>query len=298
METISIEITRLFVKVIQHGSFTNAAKALGVPKSTISKALLKLESETGTKLLIRSTRNQTLTSAGRAFYESCLGPIQQLEDAQKSLYGHDSLISGKIRITAPEDLGSHIVAPAIAQLCQKHPKLSFELLFTNQLVDLIKDGFDLAIRIGNLKESQLKMIPLGNLSMILVASPSYVNKNPPIHKPTDLKMHECLTLTSSPLRKIWPLKNNKLRSVITIQSRLESNHMTSLLSAAIAGGGVLLCPNYLCKEFLQNGSLIRVLSDWTAGDLPVSLLTPLGISSSGRLRILSEELSRVLKSAI
>lgn len=134
METIGIELTRIFVKVIQHGSFSKAADSLKIPKSTVSKAISRLERETGTKLLLRTTRSQTLTASGRAFYETCLEPLQILEDAQKSLFGKDAIIAGKIRITAPEDLGTHVIAPIIGELSQSYDKLFFELLYLNKVV--------------------------------------------------------------------------------------------------------------------------------------------------------------------
>src|SRR4051812_36061970 len=110
---MDLELTRYFVKVVQNGSFSRAADLLKLPKSTVSKAITRLEHDTGTKLLLRTTRSLTLTAAGRAFYDTCLGPVHILEDAQKSLYGQDSILSGTLKITAPEDLGAHVISPAV-----------------------------------------------------------------------------------------------------------------------------------------------------------------------------------------
>lgn len=298
METIPIELTRIFVKVIQQGGFSKASKTLGIPKSTASKAVTRLEKMTGTKLLLRTTRSQTLTTAGRLFYESCLGPIQTLEDAQKSLFGQDSIVSGHIKLTAPEDIGYQVISPIIGKLSQKYPELTFELYFTNSLVDLITEGFDLAIRIGNLKESNLKVRRIGTLDLFPVASRSYIKKNEKIREPKDLKNHNCLLLPSDSSRHFWTLTNGKTNVKIPVSTRLISNQITSLLQVAAVGGGIALAPAFLCQDALKEKGLERVLPDWNVKGLPISLVSPLPTSSSARLKIVSDELHKAISSSL
>ena len=193
---MEIELSRLFVKVIQQGSFSKAAQQLQIPKSTLSKAVTKLEKETGTKLLLRTTRSLTLTAAGRAFYETCLGPVQVLEEAQRSLHGADDILSGVIRLTAPDDFGNFVLAKALTELLKKHPNLRFELKYTNETLDLVKEGIDLAIRVGKLKESSLKAKRIGENKLIFVASPAYLKSRNPIRAPKDLTEHECMTINA------------------------------------------------------------------------------------------------------
>ena len=154
---MDLELCRIFVKVVQYNSFSKAAEVLKMPKSTVSRSITRLERETGTKLLVRSTRSLTVTQAGQEFYEASLGPIHQLEDAQKALVGKDSLLTGTVRMTAPEDLGTFVIAPAIAKLSSQYPSLRFELKYTDTIVDLVKEGFDLAVRIGRVKNSGLRI---------------------------------------------------------------------------------------------------------------------------------------------
>ena len=180
---MEIELIRIFVKVVQQSSFSRAAEILKVPKSTVSKAITRLEYETGAKLLLRTTRSLTLTAVGRAFYETCMGPIQTLEEAQKSLNGNESILTGLVRVTAPEDLGIEIIAPTIGELSRKHPLLNFELNYTDDIVDLIKEGFDIAIRIGKLPESSLKVKRIGEIQIIPVASPKYLKNASKIFNP-------------------------------------------------------------------------------------------------------------------
>ena len=289
METIGIELTRIFIKVVQQGSFSKAAELLKIPKSTVSKAIARLERETGTKLLLRTTRSQTLTASGRAFYETCLEPLQILEDAQKSLFGQDAIVAGKIKITAPEDLGTHVVAPIIGELSQLHEKLSFELQYTNQLIDLVKDGFDFAIRIGTLKQSGLKAKRIGEVTLIPVAAPSYLEKRGKISNPQDLLKHDCLSISAGNLMQRWDLKNKSQTAKIMVNVKVESNQMTSLLQVAIAGGGVALVPSYLCKNELLQKKLVRVLPGWHSVGMPVSLVSPVSMASSARLKLVSDK---------
>lgn len=295
METIEIELSRIFVKVVQQGGFSKAAELLRIPKSTVSKAITRLEKQTGTKLLIRTTRSQALTAAGKQFYQTCLEPIQILEDAQKSLYGQDRIQSGNIKLTAPEDLGTYVISPIIGELCQKYPQIKFDLQYTSELVDLVKNGFDLAVRIGRPEESQLKARLLGHIELLPVAAPSYLAKHKKILQPSDLSEHECLNLTGSKMQRTWILKNDKKQQKIPVHSRVESNQMTSLLMMAVAGAGVLLAPSFLCRAEIKKGTLVRVLPGWTGLSLPVSILSPVSIAATARLKLVSDLISAAIK---
>jgi DNA-binding transcriptional LysR family regulator len=295
---MDLEVIRQFVKVVQNGSFTKAADSLRVPKSTLSKAVSGLEKETGTKLLLRTTRSLTLTAAGRAFYETCLSAVQTLEEAQKSLYGNDTIISGKIKLTAPEDLGSTVIAPAIGILTRKYPSLRFELIYTDEILDLVKDGYDLAIRIGKLSESALKVKRLGDLVLIPVASPDYLKSANKIRHPKDLEQHSCLAITSNTANKNWSFKSGKETATIKVHPRIESNLMSSLLQSAIAGAGVAFVPGFLAKKDLKTGDLVRILPEWSGAGIPVSLLSPLAMTSSARLKIVSETIFEEVRKAL
>jgi len=294
---MNLDLIRIFVKVVQNGSFSKAAEILNLPKSTISKAVSKMERESGTKLIVRTTRSLSLTAAGRAFYETSLGPIQVLEDAQKSLDGGDSLLSGLVKITAPEDLGSYVIAPAIAKLIIRHPKLSFELRYTNELVDLVKDGFDIAIRIGKLSESSFKVKRAGDVVLIAVASPKYLSGKEKIRQPKDLEKFDCLTLSGQEYRR-WKLKSNKGLAHVNINARTSSNQMSSLLKMAVADSGIALVPNYLCESELESGKLVRVLPEWSSAGLPVSVISPLSSSTSARLKMTIDEVYSALQETL
>lgn len=298
METIEIELSRIFIKVVQHGGFSQAADILKIQKSTVSKAVSRLEAITGTKLLIRTTRSHTLTEAGRDFFEKCLEPIQILEDAQKSLHGLDSVASGHIKLTAPEDLGTYLIAPAIGEVSRKNPKLSFDLQYTNEMVDLVKDGFDLAVRIGHLKVSNLKMRKIGNLKLIFVASKKYLENAPKLNSPQDLVNHNCLSISGLSMTKTWEVSSGRKVAKVQISPVIESNQMSSLLQAAKVGAGILLAPRFICQPEIDNGTLVQVLPRWYNSGLPVSLVSPVSIASTARLKVVSEELMNSIKKAL
>lgn len=297
---MQLESTRIFVKVVQLGSFSKAADWLKLPKSSVSRSVSGLEKETGTRLLLRTTRSLTLTAAGRAFYDSCLAPVQALEDAQKSLFGQDSMLTGTLRITAPEDLGTQVIAPAIAKLAMENSGLRFELIYTDEVLDLIKDGFDMAVRIGPLQPSSYRAKKLGEVILGAVASPEYLKKAPKILTPSDLTLHDCLSYLPGSNRPRWALKRKQETKHIPISPRLVSNQMTSLVRMATAGAGIALVPLHLSADAVASGRLQRVLPEWSSPGFQVSLLTPLASTSSARLRISAEyvgnEVARALKS--
>ena len=295
---MEIELTRIFVKVVQNNSFSRAAETLKMPKSTVSKAITRLERETGTKLMVRTTRSLTLTAAGRGFYEASLGPVLQLEEAQKSLYGHDSILKGVVKLTAPEDLGSFVIAPALTELSVKHPDLRFELQYTDQIVDLVKDGFDIAVRIGRPKDSTLKIRPIGKVVLIPVASPLYLKKRDPIKEPLDLTKHSSLSIDAQGNANRWILKTGSRTAQVPIRSKISCNQMTSLILMALAGAGVAFVPSYLCARHLEAGDLTRVLPEWSGPGIPAAIVTPLAPSSSAILKLSVDHLYSTLSESL
>lgn len=285
-----IELVRYFVKVVQFGSFSKAADHLLLPKSTLSKAVSRLEKETGTVLLVRTTRSLKLTAVGQAFFESCLEPLQKLEEAHRSLHGHDSIVSGLIRLTAPEDLGTEIIAPLIADLMKDHPTLSFDLHYSDEILDLVRDGYDLAIRIGKLRESRLKAKSIGEVSLSLVASQNYLKKmNRPRH-PKDLEKHQCLSMKAYATQQRWLLQTKKESCSVKINPRVVCNQMTSLLQLAIADGGIALVPTFLCHRPVEEKKLVYVLPEWQHPGAPVSLVSPFSTNSTTRLKFVAEKI--------
>jgi len=295
---MDLDTTRAFVKVVQFGSFTKAAAFLRLPKSSVSRMLSRLESETGTKLLLRTTRQLKLTAAGLAFYESCLGPLQQLEDARKSLQGKDSIIAGPLRITAPEDLGSHFLSSVLGKLTRQHPGLTFEFNYTDKTLDLVRGGYDIAVRIGKLNPSGFKVRKQGTIVLGPVASPDYLRSKPKVGHPQELTSHDCLDFTPHTSQTRWTLRaGNRVQSVV-VNPKVVGNQMTSLVKLAEEGAGIALVPLYLCRPQLQSQTLVRVLPDWVGPSVPVSIVLPIASGGSARLKLVIEHLSAAVQSAL
>ncbi|MGZ3826817.1 MAG: LysR family transcriptional regulator [Bdellovibrio sp.] len=292
---MELESIRFFIKVIEQESFTKAAQVLNVPKSTISKAISRLEEQLSAKLIQRTTRNLTLTAAGRQFFDHCQAAIYQLEMAHQTIHGIDKVVAGPIRLTAPEDLGTFVMAPAIAELTSKYPKISFDLNYTDQVVDLVKDGYDLAVRIGKLNQSRFKAKKVGEISLITVASPGYLKKHKRLQNPKDLEDHECLSYRVRNMSQRWFLQSQSERQTVSVKSRITCNQMTSLLQLAQNDAGIAMIPSYLCQTQIQKGNLVHVLSGWSSQGLPVYLLSPSATSLSSRLKVSAEFLAEKIK---
>ncbi len=291
---MEIQLIHYFVKVIEHGSFTKAADFLKMPKSTLSKAVSKLERETGTKLLIRSTRKQNLTAAGRDFYETCLGPIQTIEDAHKGLYGKDSVISGTVKITVPEDFEIFLLSSCLQQLGEKYPDLKVIIKSTNDVVDLIGEGFDFAIRIGPLEESNLKVRTIGHIKLATVVSKEYLAKID-LNVPEDLMNVRCIGLTTNKPQQTWQLTKGDKTEVVKTPLNIETNQITSVYKLTLSGAGVSVLPTFLCQKDIDSGALVSVLPQWKYWDVPVSLVSPLSTIHSVRLKVVSDEIIGALR---
>jgi DNA-binding transcriptional LysR family regulator len=279
-------------------AFSKAADLLRLPKSTVSRTISHLEEVTGTKLLVRTTRSLTPTAAGLALFESASGAVQQLEDATRSIQGKDSVVAGTLRLTAPEDLGAHIISPVIAKLSRQYPELSFELNYTDEIVDLVREGYDFAIRLGKLAPSRFKVKKLGEVVVVPVAAPGYLEENEKIRQPQDLAKHDCLVYRSESSRPKWTLHSGRQVVQVAIQPKIAANMMSSLLSMAKQSAGVAFIPKYLCQKELMAGELVRVLPGWEEAGLPVHIVSPLGTGATGKLKIVASSLTSGIESAL
>lgn len=239
-----------------------------------------------------------LTPAGQVFYENCVGPIQVLEEARKSLHGKDSTLTGQVRLTAPEDLGIEIISSAIGQITKQHPGLSFELTYTDEVIDLVKEGYDLAVRVGKLSPSRYKARRLGNITMLMVAAPQYMKQKSAIKKPQDLVGHDCICFNMSSAPTNWHLVNKAARITIKVNARVVANQMSSLVKLASQGVGIAMVPFFLCRDALDAGKLVRILPDWDGLSFPVSIVSPPGYSNSSRLRLVSDQLASAIQESL
>lgn len=286
---IDLELTRIFVAVVDRGGFSRAATALRVPKSTVSKAIARLETTLGTRLLARTTRFVAPTAEGATYYRLCAPAIAALDDASRAIADRDSALTGVVRLTAPEDLGAHVISPVIADLAISYPALSFDLRYTDAVLDLVRDEIDLAVRLGPLRDAQLYARKLGESTLIPVAAPSYLRRAAPLRRPEELACHACLSITRH--EPSWPLRNGRERVELAVRSTIVCNQMSSLLAMATRGAGVALLPAFLCRGELAEGQLVRVLPGWSRPGLQVSLVSSRPVSSSARIKLVADRLA-------
>lgn len=263
----------VFVKVVQAGSFSAAARLLGLPTSTVSHRVMTLEKRLGVTLLQRTTRRLHLTEAGELYFAHASTGLGHMLDAEAAVTEALGEPAGRLRATAPADLGDELLAGIMTRMRRQHPLVQVEMMLTNRHVDLVAEGIDVAIRTGNLKDSSLIARQVGVARWEPVASPAYLESGPPIDAPQSLRHHCCLQFT--PLGKdAWTLTDRKGSVVVPMSGQIMVNDIRVVRAMAIAGAGVALLPLYLCRQECASGQLIPVLPEWHAKADPIHLVYP------------------------
>ena len=250
----------LFVAIVEAGSLNAAAEKEGLPAATVTRRLQKLEASLGYRLLHRSARRIQPTGEGMQYYEQCRPLVQALRQATMRLDATLGAIEGTIRVLAPVNFASDL-APAWASFLEQYPRVKLELELSNEVLDLVGSGADLAIRIGAMPDSTLTQRKLGNVRMVLAASPSYLTRNGTPHTAAELEGHS--TLVTLPLRE-WRLKHPTTGALIVLHpdARLRINELRLAVIMAEAGLGIVLAPELQCHASLESGALVRLLPEW------------------------------------
>lgn len=250
-----------FVAVVEGGNFTEAAQRLEMSAVMVGKYVRQLEDRLGARLLERTTRRQGLTDAGRVFYEDAKRALEYVQVAETSLERLRASPSGTLRISAPITFGSCVIAPLVATFQQEYPLVQIELELSNRIVDLIDEGFDMAIRIGDLGDVDLIAKPLSMYRMVICASPDYLARNGYPETPADLHAHRCLSHAVWSSRGAWKLRDAD-EAPTAIKPFFTCNDGNGLRMAAIAGAGLLLQPEVLVAHDLAAGTLVPVLQNY------------------------------------
>ncbi len=259
-----------FTQVVHGGSFTAAAKVLGMPKSTLSRKIADLETRVGARLLQRTTRSVSLTEVGRAYYERCVRVIAELEEAEEVVSKMQATPRGLLRITVPTNFA--ILAPLVAEYMRLYPDVQVEVFSSGRRVDLIEERFDLALRAGLPPDSTLVGRKLGVVRKSVLGAPSLVERLGVIQDPAMLQGLPCLVF--APEGNTWSLTSGNKEVDVTVESRLIANDYDLLRGLAREGVGWALLPEYQCQEDVAHGRLIRGLSGWSAKEVPVFALYP------------------------
>jgi DNA-binding transcriptional LysR family regulator len=265
-----------FVRVVHDGSFTAAAKSLGLPKSSISRSVAQLELDLGIRLLHRTTRQLHLTDAGAAFYERASRALTDIGEATVAAADTQADLSGAVRVTAPVDLGVFALAPIVARFVRKHPKIRVELGLTGRVVDLVAEGFDLAVRAGPLRDSSLIARRIGgDLESVPYASPKYLARRGVPKTLADLARHDCVLFRSTTGKATWDLtKLDGEKSPVDVTGPIATDDMSFVRAAVMAGSGIGLLPRFLCARAEMRGRVIQVLPDWVQRGAVLHLAYP------------------------
>lgn len=265
----------IFVQAVNSGGFAAAARHLGVPKSTISKRVAELEADLGTRLIHRTSRSFVLTDVGKDFYDHARAAVIEAEAAESVVQRRQEEPQGTVRITASVPVAQFHLADRLPALARAYPKLDLQLHVTDRFVDLIREGFDIAIRshFAPLPDSDLMQRRMKVERITLVASPEYLAQRGTPERPEDLVRHDGLLTT--PASRAWHLKDKNGHAVqITPTVRLVADESSVLLRAAAAGLGIACLPEAMSAASMESGELIQVLPGWAAGSVTSTILTP------------------------
>ena len=286
---IDLNAIQIFVKVIEAEGFSGASRALALPKSTLSRKVQELEVSLGTPLVHRNTRGVTLTEAGRSFYERCRQIIAQVAAAVEDTQSESADLRGLLRLTAPVGIGQSLVQPSLTQFLAQHPKLRAELVLTDERMNVVRDGFDLALRMGDLADSELRVRRLAVFERILCASPAYVATSGEPHDPDELAGHACIVIRREPAS--WELEGAGGSVRVPVSWRLCTNNITAIRAAALEGGGIAALPVHLIRDDLQACRLVRVMAAWRPPATALSALFPAGPRGSPSAKAFTDHLA-------
>ncbi len=248
----------LFQKAVETGSFSEAGRQSGLAPSSVSRRIVELEGWVGAALFHRTTRKLNLTEVGRSFYERTRGILLDLEEAKVMAAQLEDHPSGLVRLTIPASMERHLTAD-IGEFQARWPGVRFALTFTDQVVDLVGEGYDLAVRVGRLEDSTLRARKIGEARRYLCASPRYLNRVGTPERPEDLSDHNCLIFRTHPGYNVWRFKSDGRTIDVRASGGFIANSGNALINAARDAMGLILAPEWLVGPFLANGELIEVM---------------------------------------
>ncbi|MBL8689181.1 MAG: LysR family transcriptional regulator [Rhodospirillaceae bacterium] len=271
-----LEDMEIFVRVVDAGSFTGAADRLGLAKSLVSRRLARLEERLGARLIARTTRKLALTEAGRAFYERARRLLEETADAEATAMATAADLKGRLRIAAPMSFGQLHLAPAVGRFLADHPEVEIDVDLNDRFVDLVGEGYALAIRIGRLKDSSLVARKLASSRMVLCASPAYIARRGRPKTPADLAQHDCLLYTNRAAGDVWRFRSGGRTTAPPIRARIAANNGDFLARAAIDGLGIALLPSFIVFEALAKGELEELPCGEPLDDSAIHAVLPAG----------------------
>ncbi|MFI4887280.1 MAG: LysR family transcriptional regulator [Burkholderiales bacterium] len=274
-----------FAKVVESGSFARAAAHLDRSVSAVSRRVAELEAHLGARLLNRTTRRLSLTESGQLFYERCVQLLADLEEAEEEITASAIVPRGTLKLTASISFGTRHLASAIADFRQQYPRLRFDIELSDRAIDLVDEGVDLAIRIGDIGSQALIGRRIGVSQMICCAAPSYLARHPAPRTPADLASHPCLTYAYSSVGNVWRFSDaNHAAHEVKVSGPVHANNGAMLAALAVAGVGVNLEPDFIVADDVGAGRLVPLLTDYIAPSIDVNAAYPSRRHLSAKVR--------------
>ena len=283
---------QVFARVVEAGSFAKAAERLGLSTSATSRQVAELEAQLQTRLLNRTTRRVSLTESGRAFYERSVQLLADLAEAEEEASSAAVVPRGTIRLTTSVNFGVRHVAPAIADFLARHGEVRFDVALSDRVVDLVEEGFDLAIRIGPPGADNLVARKLGETRLVPCASPQYLAEHGAPTTPEDLARHNCFTYEYVSPRHVWRFRDRSgAERAVRVSGRLHSNNGDLLAEVAVRGGGIVFEPAFIVGPEVRAGRLVPLLQEFEPLPVPIYALYPSRMHLSAKVRRLVEFLA-------
>lgn len=282
---------RTFVAVAAERSFTGGARRQAISTKLASKYVRQLEERLGAQLFNRTTRSVSLTDVGRAYYDRCLGLLDQFDEVEAAVQDRHGRPSGPIRMTAPTGMGERDLTRALALFLQRHPAIKVDLHLTNRLVSLVEEGFDLGIRIGSLDDSTMVARKLAPMRVVFCAAPAYLERAGRPGHPAALATHACIIDTNFRTVPHWPYRDGGRRELVRVDGPLRVNTPRATRAMAEAGLGIALCPHYIVRGAVAAGRLELLFEEFEAFEFGVYAFYPHNRHLTGRVRALVDFLA-------
>ena len=275
----------VFVKVVEQGSFARAAERMNMSTSAVSRHVAELEAHLTTRLLNRTTRRISLTESGQAYFERALHLLADLEEAEAVVSSSSVTPRGTIRLTCSTSFGVPHLAPAIGAFQALYPEVRFDISASNRFVDLVEEGLDLAIRIGDLGNPNLIARKIGSMRLVACASPRYLKRNGTPKHPDDLTAHNCFTYEYAPVKNLWRFLDRKQNEIsVKIDGSVHANNGEMLAAIAVAGAGIALEPDFIVKPLLESGELVEILKNFRPAPYNIYAVYPSRRHLSAKVR--------------
>jgi LysR family transcriptional regulator, regulator for bpeEF and oprC len=289
-----------FVRVVEAHSFVAAAQTLGMSASAISKAVSRLEERLGARLLNRTTRSLSLTDLGISYYEHCRDGLAQLDRAENEVHESRGVARGRLRVDVPMALGRRLIVPALPRFIAQYPELSVQISMNDRVIDLVGEGIDAALRVGNLSDSSLIARRVGHMRGVTCASPEFIERVGVPLTPADLKPQDCIATfkLGSNETRLWLFRKNGEDHTITPSASLSFSDPEAAVAAAVSGAGFVRSLHFTVEAQIAAGLLQPVLEDWNEGAWwPVSVVYPQHRQATAKIKAFTDFVTGLLPQA-